>query len=68
MGGGGGRGRAGNAPILPLPIFCNHFEELKTMLTEVELIINNALSAYVYLNTIEKCLAPNYLYFCIQLL
>ena len=24
-------------------IFCNHFEELETMLLEVELIINNAL-------------------------
>ena len=74
MGGRGGEG-AGGERAHPPPsyflqslVFCNHFEELKTMLTEVELIINNALSAYVYLNTIEKCLAPNYLYFCIQLL
>ena len=74
-GGGGGRGIGGGRGAHPSSpsyflqslVFCNHFEELKTMLSEVELIINNALSTYVYLNTIEKCLAPNYLYFCIQL-
>ena len=30
-----------------LPIFCNHFEELQTVLFEVELIINNAPSTNV---------------------
>ena len=33
-GGGGGH--------VPTPFFCNHFEELQTVLTEVKLIINNA--------------------------
>ena len=37
-------------------IFCNHFEELQTELSEVELIINNAPLTYVYTNTIETCL------------
>ena len=36
-------------------LFCNNFEELKTMLFEVELIINNAPLTYVYPNTIETC-------------
>ena len=44
-------------------IFCNYFEELKTVLFEVELIINNVTLAYVYPNTIETCLTPNYLIF-----
>ena len=43
--------------------FCKHFEELRTMLFEVEVIINNAPSIYVYPNTIETCLTPNYLLF-----
>ena len=42
-----------------LPIFCNHFEELQTVLFEVELIINNAPLIYVHPNTIETCYAPN---------
>ena len=33
-------------------ISCNHFEELQTMLFEVELIINNVPLIYVYPNTI----------------
>ena len=45
-------------------VFCNHFEELRTMLFEV----NNAPLIYVYLNTIEICLTPNYLLFGRQLL
>ena len=49
-------------------VFCNHFEELQTMLFEVELIINNAPLIYVYPNTIETCLTPNYLLFGRQLL
>ena len=46
----------------------NDFEELQTMLYEVELIINKAPLNYVYPNTIETCLTPNYLLFCWQLL
>ena len=42
-----------------LPIFCNHFEELQTVLFEVELIINNAPLMYVHPNTIETCYTPN---------
>ena len=61
-GGGGG----GGAPI-PRS-FCSHFEELRTMLSEVELIINNASLIYVYPNTIETCLTSNYLLFGRQLL
>ena len=48
--------------------FCNHFQELQTMLFEVELIINNAPLIHVYPNTIETCLTPNYLLFGRQLL
>ena len=44
-------------------VFCNHFEELQTLLFEVELIINNAPLIYVYPNTIGTCLTPNYLSF-----
>ena len=51
--------RAGGA----LPIFCNLFEELETVLFEVELIINNPPLTYVYPNTIETCLTPYYLLF-----
>ena len=56
------------------PIFCNHlffcnyFEELQTVLFEIELIINNAPLAYVYPNTTETCLTPNHLLFGRQLL
>ena len=35
--------------------FCNHFEELQTVLFEVELIINNAPLTYVYPDTIKIC-------------
>ena len=49
-------------------LFCNHFEELQTVLFEVELIINNAPLTYVYPNTIETCLTLNYLLFGRQLL
>ena len=44
-------------------VFCNHFEELQTMLFEVELLINNTSLIYVYPNTIETFLTPNYLLF-----
>ena len=42
--------------------YCSaHIEELQTMLFQVELIINNAPLTYVYPNTVETCLTPNYL-------
>ena len=44
-------------------LFCNHFGELQPVLFEVELIMNNAPLTYVYPNTIETCLKPNYLLF-----
>ena len=44
------------------PIFSNHFEELRTILFKVELIINNTPLIYVYQNTIETCLTPIYLF------
>ena len=48
--------------------FCNHFEELQTVLFEVELIINNLPVTYVYPNTIKTFLTPNNLLFGRQLL
>ena len=48
--------------------FCNHFEELQTVLFEIELIINNAPLTYVYPNTMETFLPPNRLLFGRQLL
>ena len=48
--------------------FCNHFEELQTVLSEVGLIINNVPLTYVYPNTIETCLTPSHLLFGTQLL
>ena len=47
--------------------FCNHYEELQTVLYEVKLITNNAPLTYVYRNTIEVCLTPNHLLFGRQL-
>ena len=44
------------------PIFSNHFEEIRTILFKVELIINNTPLIYVYRNTIETCLTPIYLF------
>ena len=55
---------AGDAP----PFFCNHFEELQTVLIEVKLIINNAPLTYVYPNTIKIYLTINNLFFGRQLL
>ena len=54
----------GDAP----PFFCNHSEELQTVLTEVKLIIYNAHLTYVYPNTIKICLTINHLFFGRQLL
>ena len=48
-----------------LLFFGNHFEELQTVLFEVELIIDNKPLTYVYPNTIET---PNHLLFGRQLL
>ena len=57
------------------PLFCcnhlffyNHFEELQTVLIEVELIINNKPLTYIYPNSIETCFTPNHLLFGRQLL
>ena len=61
-------------PPLPLSLFCNHqifcdhFEELQTVLTDVKLIINSAPLTYVYPNTIKTYLTPNHLLFGRQLL
>ena len=52
---------AGGPFFLITYFFCNRFEELQTMLFEVELTINTAPLIYVYRNTIETCLKPNYL-------
>ena len=46
----------------------NPFEEMQTVLFQAELIIDNAPLTYVYPNTFETCLAPNYLLFGRQLL
>ena len=45
------------APFLffTITFFCNQFEELQTVLFEVELIINNAPLTYVYADTIKIC-------------
>ena len=64
-------GRVGCAPSVFFAItclFCNHFEDLQTVLFELKLIINNALLTCVYPNTIETCLTPNHLLFGRQLL
>ena len=46
--------RAGVPPFFAITcFFCNHFEELQTVLIEVKLIINNAPLTYVYQNTIK---------------
>ena len=63
--GGGGRVAV---PIFAITFFYNHFEELQTVLFEVELIINNAPLTYVYPNTIQIYLTPNQVLFGRQLL
>ena len=74
----GYREESRRAPPLPPPsyfwqslvfhFFWNHFEELQTILFEIEVIINNAPLTYVFPNTIETCLTPNNLLFGRQLL
>ena len=49
----GGGGSARPPYFLQSPVFCNHSEELQTVLFEVELIINNAPLTYAYPNTIK---------------
>ena len=49
-------------------VFCDHFEELQTVLIKVKLIIDNAPLTYVYPNTIKTYLTPNHLLFRRQLL
>ena len=56
---GSGCGRHAPPFFVITCFFCNHFEKLQTVLSEVELIINNAPLTYVYPNTIETCLTPN---------
>ena len=74
---GGFKGSPGVWPPTPTPpsflaityfIFCNHFEELRTVLFEVELIINNAQLTDVQPNTIKTCLTPIHFLFGGQLL
>ena len=60
----GGRGVGAHPPyFLQSLVFCKHFEELQTVLFEVELIINNAPLTYLYPNIIETCLTSNHLLF-----
>ena len=67
---GGFRGGAGGARPLFLQsfVFCDHFEELQTVLIKVKLIINDSSLTYVYPNTIKTYLTPNHLLFGRQLL
>ena len=64
---GGFREGAGGARPPPrlffaiIYVFLNHFEELQTVLLELELIVNNAPLTYVYPNNIETSLTPNHL-------
>ena len=62
--------RASRPPLnfLESLAFYNHFEELQTVLFEVELIIDNEPLIYIYPNIIETCLTPNCLVFGRQLL
>ena len=67
----GFRGGHGGRALLFFAItcfFCDHFEELQTVLIQVKLIVNNAPLTYVYPNTIEAYLTPNHLLFGRQLL
>ena len=58
-----------DSETFPAPLlFCNHFEELQTVLFKVKLIANNTPLIYIYQNTIETCLIPNHLLFDRQLL
>ena len=59
---------AGAPPFLLQQLVFLHFEELKTVLIKVKLIINNAPLTYVYPNTIKTYLTPNHSLFGGQLL
>ena len=67
-GGGGREGGALSIFLQSLVFFAITFEELQTVLLEVELIINNTPLTCVYPNSIETCLKPNHLLFGRQLL
>ena len=43
-------------------LFCNHFEELQTVLIEVKLVVNNATLTYVYPNTAKTCLTLSFVF------
>ena len=64
----------GAHPPPPRPLFLqkifffDNFEEVRTVLIEVKLIINNAPLKCVYPNTIKTYLSHNYLLFGRQLL
>ena len=62
MGGGGRR------PLFFNLLFCDHFEELQTVLIEVKLFIDNAPLTYVYQNTSKTDLTHNRLFLGRQLL
>ena len=72
--GGFRAGRGMHASPIPRPYFlrwlvsCNHFEELKPVLFEVELIINNIPLTYIYPNNIETCWTRNHFLFGRQLM
>ena len=65
---GGLKGWGGTWGVHALPIFgnhyvfYNHFEETGTLLSEVELIINNASLTQIYPNTAPRRLTPNHLF------
>ena len=47
------------APIfLQSLFFCDHFEQLQTVVIEVKLIINNAPLTYIHPNSIKEYLIP----------
>ena len=62
--------RGARAPLFfaTSAFFCNHFEELQTVLFEVELVINNAPLTCVQPNAIKTCLTLNHLLYDRQLL
>ena len=67
------QGRARNAPhlapyFLHSLSFFNHFEEIKTVLFQAQLIISHLPLTYDYPNSLETCLTSNHLLFGRQLL
>ena len=64
----GEMGGARHPYFLQSLVFCNPFEQLQTVLFEVELIIDNTPLTYIYPNIIKTCLTPNHLLFGRKLL